>query len=98
MTEIDAADVRKSLTQAIIVLQKITKENVVVDDPNININQKSPRNILGIIIQTRLMTVPIQSTVVFHELLCIFFFFQIVFSNKVQYKVQLGMYYMYIFM
>jgi len=66
--EIEVADVRKSLTLAIIVHQKIARENEVVDNPNININQKSPRNTYGIIIQTLQMTVPIQTTVVFHEL------------------------------
>lgn len=74
VTEIEVADVQKNLTLAIIVHQKIARENVVVDKPNININQKSPRNAYGIIIQIRLMTVPIQTTVVYHELLLFFLF------------------------
>lgn len=68
VTEIEVADVRKSLTQAIIVHLKIVRENVAVDIRNININQKNPKNMYGIIIQTPLITVLIQTTVVYHEL------------------------------
>lgn len=75
MTEIEVADVQKSLTLAIIVHQKIARENVVVDNPNISINQKNPRNTYGIIIQTRPMKVPILTTVVYHELILFFFLY-----------------------
>jgi len=73
VTEIEVADVRKSLTLATIAHQKIERENEVVDNLNISINQKNPRNTYGIIIQTHPMKVPIQTTVVYHELLLLIF-------------------------
>lgn len=64
------ADVWKSLTQAAIVPQKITKKTIVVKDPSINTNQKNQKNIHAIITQVIIrihQTVLTQTIVIIHE-------------------------------
>lgn len=63
--------VQRNLILAIIVLQKITKEIAVVEDPNTNINLKNPKNThettIRVIIQILLMTVLIQTIAIIHK-------------------------------
>lgn len=77
--EIIEADVQKNLTLAIIVLQKITRVIVAVDDQSISTSPRNPKNIPIAIIQTLQMTAPIQIIAVILEA----FYFLYSFNNVI---------------